>query len=79
MFVNLVYDPAVLAPICFNEQAAREDMPYYELRTKLALKGQSPAEIRAAVEKAHASGELPKCTSVSFATCGQASKIWLQV
>jgi len=67
MFLDLVYDPAVLAPICFNEQAAREVMPYYELRTRLGLKGQSPVEIRRGIESAYANGTLPPRTGVSFA------------
>jgi len=36
-FRNLVYDPTVRAPICFTPQAVREVLPYYELRTKLAM------------------------------------------
>ncbi len=67
MFVDLVYDPTVLGPICFDEQAAREVMPYYELRTTLGLKGLPPAEIQAGVEAAYDKGELPKRTGVSFA------------
>jgi hypothetical protein len=66
MFVDLVYDPGVLAPICFSERATKEVMPYYELRTKLGLMGQSPTEIRTGVEAAYASGDLPKRTAVSF-------------
>jgi hypothetical protein len=42
-------------------------MPYYELRTKLALQGKSPDEIAAGVEAAYAKGELPKRDEVSFA------------
>ena len=34
---DLVYDPTVLAPICFTPPAARIVMPYYEFRTKLAI------------------------------------------
>jgi hypothetical protein len=66
MFLDLVYDPTVLAPICFDEQATKEVLPYYELRTTLGLKGQSPTELRASVEAAYEKGELPKRTSVSF-------------
>jgi len=42
-------------------------MPYYELRTKLALQGKSPDEIAKGVEAAYAKGELPKRDAVSFA------------
>ena len=41
-FRNLVYDPTVRAPICFTPQAVREVLPYYELRTKLAMQGKNP-------------------------------------
>src|SRR5262245_63800659 len=34
-FRDLVYDPTVRAPICFDPGAALAVMPYYELRTKL--------------------------------------------
>ena len=66
-FRNLVYDATVLPPICFTPAAVRTAMPYYELRTKLALQGKSPDEIAAVVEAAHAKGELPKRNEVSFA------------
>ena len=36
-FRDLVYDPDVRAPICFTAPAAKTAMPYYELRTRLAL------------------------------------------
>src|SRR5215813_1425394 len=52
-FRNLVYDTAVRAPICFTPPAVRTVMPYYELRTKLALQGKSPDEIATAVEAAY--------------------------
>lgn len=66
-FRNLVYDPTVRAPICFTPPAVRTVMPYYELRTKLALEGKNPDEIAAGVEAAYAKGELPKRDEVSFA------------
>src|SRR5260370_3709354 len=34
---DLVYDTTVHAPICFNLPPSRTVLPYYELRTKLAL------------------------------------------
>jgi len=66
-FRDLVYDPSVRAPICFNPQAVREVLPYYELRTKLAMQGKDPEEITKGVEAAYARGELPKREGVSFA------------
>ena len=66
-FRDLVYDPTVRAPICFTPAAVKTAMPYYELRTKLALQGQSPEEIAAGVEAAYAKGELPKRDEVTFA------------
>src|SRR5215472_3054819 len=66
-FRNLVYDATVRAPICFTSAAARTVMPYYELRTRLALQGKSPDEMAAGVEAAFAKGELPKRDEVSFA------------
>lgn len=66
MFRDLVYDPSVRAPICFNALAAKEVMPYYKLRTDLAMKGKSPDEIQAGIEAAYNNGQLPKRSAVSF-------------
>ena len=66
-FRNLVYDPAVRAPICFTPVATQEVLPYYELRTKLAMQGKDPDEIGEGVQAAYAKGELPKRDAVSFA------------
>lgn len=66
-FRDLVYDPAVRAPICFDPDAARTVMPYYELRTRLGLAGKSPDEIADGVEAAFAAGALPKREGVTFA------------
>jgi hypothetical protein len=35
-------------------------MPYYELRTKLAMQGKNPDQIADGVQTAYARGELPK-------------------
>jgi len=64
---DLVYDPTVRAPICFDPDAARTVMPYYELRTKLGMEGKTPDQIAAGLEAAFARGELPKRNTVSFA------------
>lgn len=66
-FRDLVYDATVHAPICFTAPAAKVAMPYYELRTRLALSGKSPEEIAAAVKKAYDSGALPKRSGVTVA------------
>jgi hypothetical protein len=66
-FRDIVYDPSVRAPICFDPRAAREVMPYYELRTKLAMEGKNPDQIAEGVQAAYARGELPKRDGVSFA------------
>lgn len=66
-FRNLVYDATVRAPICFTPPAVRTVMPYYELRTKLALGGKNPDEIATGVEAAYAKGELPRRDEVTFA------------
>jgi len=64
---DLVYDAALRAPICFDPKAAKEVMPYYELRTKLAMQAKNPDQIAEGVEAAYARGELPKRDGVSFA------------
>jgi len=66
-FRNLVYDTKALAPICFNPPAVRMVMPYYELRSKLAMEGKTPEEIAEGVQAAYAKGTLPKRDGVSFA------------
>lgn len=66
-FRDLVYDSSVRSPICFDPKAAKEVVPYYELRTKLAMQGKGPDEIADGVQAAYARGELPKRDGVSFA------------
>lgn len=63
---DIVYDATIRAPICFTAPAAKTALPYYELRTRLALGGRSPDEIAKAVEAAYARGELPKRGAVTF-------------
>jgi len=58
-FRDLVYDATVRAPICFTAPAAKVAMPYYEMRTTLALAGKNPEQIAAAVKAAYANGTLP--------------------
>lgn len=64
---QLVYDPKVLAPICFNPVAARTVLPYQDLRAALAMQGKGPDEITQEVESAYATGKLPKMDTVGFA------------
>lgn len=65
-FRDLVYEPAVRAPICFDPLAARTVWPYYELRSKLGMEGKTPDQIAAGVETAYATGNLPPRVGVSF-------------
>src|SRR5262245_27654426 len=65
-FRDLVYEPAVRAPICFDPIAAQTVWPYYELRSRLGMEGKTPDQIAAGVEAAYATGELPQRVGVSF-------------
>ena len=64
---DLVYHSALRAPICFDPNAARTGMPFYELRHKLGMEGKSPEQIAVGIEAAYAKGELPKRIEVSYA------------
>jgi hypothetical protein len=66
-FRELVYDPTIHAPICFTAPAARNVMPYYELRTRLAMEGKRSDQIAEGLQAAYIKGELPKRDAVSFA------------
>jgi hypothetical protein len=66
-FRDLVYDPTVHAPICFTAPAARTVMPYYEMRTRLAIEGKNPDQIASALKTAYANGTLPRRTITTFA------------
>ena len=66
-FRSLVYDPTVHAPICFTAPAARVAMPYYELRTKLAMEGKTPEQIAESLQAAFVKGALPRRGDVTFA------------
>jgi hypothetical protein len=66
-FRDLVYDPKVRAPICFNPVAVRTVLPYQELRAKLAMEGKTPDQIATGVQSAYVKGELPKIEAVGFA------------
>jgi hypothetical protein len=57
-FRDLVYDAKVRAPICFNPEASRTVLPYYELRSKLGMEGKTRDQIAEGVQAAYAKGEL---------------------
>jgi hypothetical protein len=64
---DLVYDATIRAPICFAAPAARTVLPYYEMRTTLALAGKHPEQIATALGAAYVRGELPRRDGVTFA------------
>ncbi len=64
---DIVYDPAIHAPICFAAPAVRTVLPYYELRTALAMGGRSPDQIVEALQAAYVKGELPRRDGATFA------------
>ena len=66
-FRDIVHDSAIRAPICFTPPAARSAMPYYELRTRLAMAGMTPDQIARSLETAYVKGELPRRDAVTFA------------
>ena len=73
MFIN--YDPKTRAPICFDPNAVKTVLPYYDLRTKLGLEGKTPDQITEAVRAAYDHGKIPKRAGVSFAYMWSADQI----
>ena len=71
----IAYDPKTRAPICFDPQAARTVLPYYEFRNKLGLEGKTPDQVAEAVQTAYTSGEMPQRREVSFAYMWSADQI----
>ncbi len=69
------YDPKTLAPICFNPQAVKTVLPYYEFRTRLGMQGKTPEEIADAVKHAYENGRLPKRDQVSFGYMWSADQV----
>src|SRR6266542_6457395 len=63
-FRDLVYDPNVRAPICSTAPAARAALPFYELRTRVAIEGKGPDQIAQGVQVALETG-VPVCLSGS--------------
>ena len=66
-FRDLVYDAKVRAPICFDREAARTVLPYYELRSQFGMAGKTPDQIAEGLQAAYVKGELPQRGGVSFA------------
>jgi hypothetical protein len=66
-FRDIVYDPTIHAPICFTAAAARTALPYYEMRTNLAMEGKSPDQIAAALQAAYVTGKLPRREALTVA------------
>lgn len=64
---DLVCDGKLRAPICFDSAASRVVMPYYELRSELAMQGKTPDQIAEGIQEAYGKGVLPKRDGVSFA------------
>jgi hypothetical protein len=71
----IAYDPKTRAPICFDPQAARTVLPYYEFRNRLGLEGKTPEQIKEAVQAAYMNGEIPQRHEVSFAYMWSADQI----
>jgi hypothetical protein len=71
----ITYDSKTRAPICLNPQAVRIVLPYYELRTTLAMKGKTAEQIAEAVQAAYTKGEIPKRTEASFAYMWSADQV----
>lgn len=71
----VTYDAKTRAPICFNPQAVKTVLPYYELRTRLGMEGKTPDQIAEVVQAAYTKGEIPKRTDVSFAYMWSADQV----
>ena len=56
---DVFFDPRLLAPICFNKEAARTSMVEYFRRTELVLEGHSRRDVARQVLVEVASGQLP--------------------
>jgi hypothetical protein len=64
---DLIYDPTLQSPICFTAPAVRTVLPFYELRSRLAMEGKTPDQIARALGAAYAGGQLPRRDGVTFA------------
>jgi hypothetical protein len=71
----IAYDSKTRAPICFDPQAARTVLPYYEFRNRLGLEGKTPEQVAEAVQAAYINGEIPQRHEVSFAYMWSADQI----
>ena len=71
----IAYDSKTRAPICFDPQAARTVLPYYEFKNRLGLEGKAPEQVAEAVQAAYINGEIPQRHEVSFAYMWSADQI----
>jgi hypothetical protein len=71
----ITYDAKTRAPICLNPQAVKTVLPYYELRTKLAMEGKKAEQIAEAIQAAYAKGKLPKRLEVGFGYMWSADQV----
>jgi hypothetical protein len=78
-FRDLVYDAGVRAPICFNPPAAKEVLPYYELRSKLGMEGKTPDQIRESVEAPIPGANFRGGMKSRSRICGQRIRTWVLV
>jgi len=60
------WNPRLRAPICYNDLAARSQVPATIKLTQLALGGASKKEILKSIKEASESGELPRAISGSM-------------
>jgi hypothetical protein len=74
-FRDIAYDATVRAPICFDPTASRTVLPYYEMRSALAMEGRTPDQIAEGIQAAYARGKLPERTGVSFAYMWSADQL----
>ncbi|MEP7001541.1 MAG: hypothetical protein ABI969_13735 [bacterium] len=66
-FRQIIYDPKIRAPICYNPAAARSVLPLQELRASLGMSGKAPDQIAEGVQSAYAKGEIPRVDGMALA------------
>ena len=73
---ELVYDATVRAPICFNQEAARTVVPYYELRSKLGMERKTPTRSPLLSRRRTPKGNCQKEMGSLSLTCGLQTSSW---
>ena len=73
IYVN--YDAKTRAPVCFNPQAVKTALPYFDLRTKLGLEGKTPDQITAALNPPTIKARSRNVPG-ALHTCGQRIRSW---